>query len=91
MLQENTTLTTSHEGCMLVCTGNITITIPSTLAAGTEIEILNYGTGTITVTGASGVSLNGAHAGSQTSPDQYTSGVLKAISASPWVIQGAIE
>ena len=91
MLQENTTLTASHEGCMLVCTGNITITIPSTLTAGTEIEILNYGTGVITVTGASGVSLNGASAGSKTIPDQYTSGVLKAISASQWVIQGAIE
>ena len=90
-VQANTTLDTTHEGCMLVCTGNITITIPSTLTAGTEIEILNYGTGVITVTGASGVSLNGASAGSKTIPDQYTSGVLKAISASQWVIQGAIE
>lgn len=89
-VQANTTLTSSHAGCMLVCSGDITITIPSTLTAGTEIEILNYGTGTITVTAASGVSLNGAGAGSKTIPDQYTSGVLKAISASQWVIQGAI-
>ena len=90
-VQADTTLAASHAGCMLVCSGDITITIPSTLAAGTEIEILNYGVGTITVAAASGVTLNGQSAGSFTVPDQYTSGVLKAISASQWVIQGAIS
>ena len=87
----NTTLSSSHVGCLIVATGTITITIPNSLAVGTEIEIMNYGTGSITVTAASGVSLNGVAAGSKTIPDQYTSGVLKAITATAWVIQGAIE
>ena len=87
----NTTLSSSHIGCLITATGTITITIPNSLAIGTEIEIMNYGTGTITVTAASGVSLNGVSAGSKTIPEQYTSGVLKAITATAWVIQGAIE
>lgn len=87
----NTTLTSSHAGCLLYVTGTRTITIPSTLDVGTEIEIMNYGTGTITIAAASGVSLNGVSAGSKAITEQYTSAVLKAITVTAWVIQGAIE
>lgn len=85
------TLAAGDAGCLFTVTGTTTITIPSTLDAGTEIEIMNYGTGTVTVTAASGVSLNGVSAGSKTIAEQYTSAVLKAITATAWVIQGAIE
>ncbi len=85
------TLQSSDAGCLLTVTGTTTITIPSTLPLGTEIEIMNYGTGTITVAAASGVTLNGTSAGSKTITDQYTSAVLKAITATAWVIQGAIS
>ena len=85
------TLQSSDAGCLLAVTGTTTITIPSTLPLGTEIEIMNYGTGTVTVAAASGVTLNGASAGSKTIAEQYTSAVLKAITATAWVIQGAIE
>lgn len=87
----NTTLASSHAGCLLTVTGTRTITIPSTLDVGTEIEIMNYGTGTVTVTAASGVTLNGTSAGSKTITEQYTSAVMKAITATAWVIQGAIS
>ena len=87
----NTTLTSSHAVWLLTVTGSRTITIPSTLDAGTEIEVMNYGTGTVTVTAASGVTLNGTSAGSKTVEKQYTSAVLKAITATAWVIQGAIS
>ena len=87
----NTTLGSSHAGVLITATGTITITIPSTLDAGTEIEIMNYGTGTVTVKAASGVTLNGTSAGSKEITDQYTSAVLKAITATAWVIQGAIS
>ena len=91
-IDSDTTLAAKHAGGILVCTNSPTITIPgSVFDAATEIEILNYGTGIVTVAGASGVSLNGASAGSKQIKDQYTSGVLLAISASQWVIQGAIE
>lgn len=91
-IDSDTTLAAKHAGGILVCTNSPTITIPvSVFDAATEIEIFNYGTGIVTVAGASGVSLNGASAGSKQIKDQYTSGVLLAISASQWVIQGAIE
>ena len=86
----NTTLGSSHAGVLITATGTITITIPSTLDVGTEIEIMNYGTGVITVKAASGVTLNGTSGGSKTIDNQYTSAVLKAITATAWVIQGAI-
>lgn len=85
------TLQSSDAGCLFAVTGTTTITIPSTLAVGTEIEILNYGTGTVTVAAASGVTLNGTSAGSKEIKEQYTSAVLKAITSTAWVIQGAIE
>ena len=85
------TLQSSDAGCLFAVTGTTTITIPSTLAVGTEIEILNYGTGTVTVAAASGVTLNGTSAGSKEIKEQYTSAVLKAITATAWVIQGAIS
>lgn len=90
-VSSNTTLASSHAGVLVCATGSITITIPGTLDVGTEIEIMNYGTGTITVTAASGVTLNGTSAGSKTISNQYTSAVLKAITATAWVIQGAIS
>lgn len=85
------TLQSSDAGCLFTVTGTTTITIPSTLALGTEIEIMNYGTSTVTVQAASGVTLNGTSAGSKQITEQYTSAVLKAITATAWVIQGAIE
>ena len=85
------TLASSDAGCLLTVTGTTTITIPGTLAVGTEIEIMNYGTGTVTVAAASGVTLNGTSAGSKQITDRYTSAVLKAITATAWVIQGAIS
>ena len=93
LISSNTTLGSSHAGVLITATGSITITIPSTLAVGTEIEIMNYGSGTITIKAdaQSGVALNGVSGGSKTVPKQYTSAVLKAITATAWVIQGAIE
>ena len=85
------TLASSDAGCLITVTGTTTITIPGTLAVGTEIEIMNYGTGIVTVAAASGVTLNGTSAGSKQITEQYTSAVLKAITATAWVIQGAIS
>lgn len=90
-ISSNTTFGSSHAGVLITATGSITLTIPSTLDVGTEIEIMNYGTGTVTVQASSGVSLNGVSAGSKQITEQYTSAVLKAITATAWVIQGAIK
>ena len=90
-VSSNTTLGSSHAGVLITATGSITLTIPSTLDVGTEVEIMNYGTGTVTVAASSGVTLNGTSAGSKQITEQYTSAVLKAITATAWVIQGAIS
>ena len=92
-VSSNIPLTSSHAGCLLTVTGRRTITIPSTLDVGTEIEIMNYGTDTVTVTADanSGVTLNGVSGGSKQITEQYTSAVIKAITATAWVIQGAIS
>lgn len=90
-ISSNTTLSATHYGCVLKVTGSRTITIPTGLEVGTEIEILNYGTGVVTVKAASGVALNDTTAGSKTIETQYTSAVLKCVASNTWVIQGAIS
>ena len=69
------------------------------LSAGAEIEIMNYGTVSITIEPASGayIKLNGATT-AKTLSDQYTSAVLKLVikgendtDYDEWVIQGAIS
>ena len=89
-ITSNTTLSASHAGCLLYVTGSRTITIPNSLSAGTEIEIMNYGTGTVTIAAGTNVTINGAST-SKTISEQYTSAVLKAITATAWVVQGAIS
>ena len=90
-LSSDTTLSSTYYNNLLKCTGTITITIPTGLATASEIEIMNYGTGTITVSAASGVTLNGTTANSKTITQQYTSAVLKCVDTNEWVIQGAIS
>ena len=86
----NRTLSATDAGAWLNVTGTRTISIPSTLSVGTEIIIANYGTGVVTVTAASGVTLNGVAQGSRTIPTQYTAALLKALTATEWEILGAI-
>lgn len=83
-------LAATDYGAVLSVTGSRTLTIPTGLAVGAEIEILNYGTGTVTIAAASGVTINGGTS-SVTISDQYKSAVLKCMASNVWVIQGAIS
>ena len=85
-ISSNTTLTASHNGCRLRVTGTRTITVPSTLSAGFECEILNYGTGTVTIA-VSGSTLNGSST-SKTSSSKYDVEVLAALTATDWLVKG---
>lgn len=85
-ISSNTTLAASHNGCRLRATGTCTITVPSTLSAGFECEVLNYGTGTITIA-VSGSTLNGSST-SITSSNKYDLEVLAALTATDWLIKG---
>ena len=85
-----TTLTAVHQAHLLLVNGTYTITIASGLPVGMECEVMNYGSGTVTIAAASGVTLNGSSGGSKTVPSRYTSAVLKCVASNTWVIQGAI-
>lgn len=83
-------LAATDYGGVLQASGTITLTIPTGLAVGAEIEILNYGTGTVTIAAASGVTLNHASAGSVSCSEQDKSVVLKCMASNTWNAQGAI-
>lgn len=98
------TLSNSDAGKLLLIRNACSITIPSPtyetsddFIIGTEIEVMNYGTGTVTIGPAqdSTVKINGGTE-NKTIANQYTSAVLKYIERDDndvryWVIQGAIS
>ena len=85
-ITSNTTLSAAHNGCRILAVGTVTVTIPSTLAAGMEVEVYNYGTGVVTIAAASGVSLNGTAADSRTLDNKYDVASLAALTATDWSI-----
>lgn len=70
-----------------------TVTIPNNTTAsfptGTEIEILRYGSGAVTIAAASGVTITCSET-ARTIADRYTSVVLKKLSTNTWLLQGNV-
>lgn len=70
-----------------------TVTIPTNTSVafptGTEIEILRYGSGAVTLAAASGVTITCSET-ARTIADQYTSVVLKKLSTNTWLLQGNV-
>ena len=75
-------------------TSAVVVTIPTNAAValpvGTEIAVLRKGTGTATITAASGVTLNGTSAGSKPIGSQYGTVALRKIDTDAWIIAGDI-
>jgi hypothetical protein len=73
---------------------NLTVTIPlnSSVAfpVDTEIAILRYGTGTVSISPTSGVTLNSKNSERKIS-GQYGSVALKKIATDEWVLVGSLE
>lgn len=71
-----------------------TITIPANASVafpvGTEIEIVRYGTGSVTVTAAGGVTLVSANSLVSLS-SQYACAALKKLTADTWLLTGALS
>ena len=84
----NTTLTSSHAGKVLLCTGTITITLAS-LSQGTELEIWNKGTGVITIAGSA--FLAGAGAVNSCTIKSYSVVVLKRMNSTWHIAGGAVS
>lgn len=90
-ISASTTLASSHAGRFLSCTNasGITITIPTGVATGTEIEIYRGGAGTVTLSPASGVTVE-CKKSNYGIADQYTSVVLKWRATNVVVLEGNV-
>jgi hypothetical protein len=85
------TLGSTHYGRMLRCTNStaITLTMPKDIPVGTEIEIYRAGAGTVTLSAASGVTVE-CKESTYGIADKYTSVVLKWVAANTVAIQGNV-
>lgn len=94
-LTANTTLALAHAGRMILMnsTSARTITIPTNASVafpvGTEIEVCRYGTGTVTIAAASGVTILSA-GGSVVLGDRYSCIGMKQIAANTWLLTGGL-
>lgn len=94
----NKTLALTDAGCLLqVGNGSSAIKITVPLASnvnfpvGTEIEIMRWATGDVTIEGAtSGVTIYCVVTGTLKIKDRYTSAALKKMAANAWVLQGNV-
>lgn len=85
------TLGSTHYGRMLRCTNSaaITLTMPTDIPVGTEIEIYRAGAGAVTLSAASGVTVECKEA-TYGVADQYTAVVLKWVAANTVAIVGNV-
>jgi hypothetical protein len=98
----NATLALADEGKVLrvnptTAADNITITVPPNSGAGsvafpidTEIAIVRYNSGTVTIVAGSGVTINSKNGDNEIS-GQYGSVALKKIATDEWVLVGSLE
>ena len=88
---ESLTLGSAHYGRMLRCANStaITLTMPKDIPVGTEIEIYRAGAGTVTLSAASGVTVE-CKESTYGIADKYTSVVLKWVAANTVAIQGNV-
>lgn len=89
------TLELTDAGCFLRfnSSSNLTVTIPANadveFPLGTEIEICRWGTGTLTIAAASGVTLN-SPSGLKKVAVQYGTVGLKKINTDTWLLTGSL-
>lgn len=95
-LSTSTTLALSHAQKLLRCTSssNRTITVPPNSSVefpvGTEIEIVQFGTGTVTIAAGSNVTIRSKD--SKLAIDgQYAGATLKKIDTNEWLLIGALK
>lgn len=92
----NTTLALTHAGKFLSVSNEsaLTITVPTNASVafpvGTEIEILRYGSGAVTIADADGATIR-SDGGKLAISEQYAAAALKKIATNEWVLLGALS
>lgn len=91
----NKTLALTDSGCLIIMnsSSNLTVTVPTNanvaFPVGTEIEVVRGGTGNVTFSGATGVTVNSVNS-IKTISDQYASCGLKKIDTNVWLLTGSL-
>lgn len=92
----STTLALSHAGKMLSVNASsaVTITVPTNASVAfpnnTEIELVQYGAGAVTIAAASGVTIISLDS-AKTIAGRYGCCVLKKMATNTWLLAGALE
>ena len=91
----NFTLSLDEAGKLVKCTKTSaqTVAVPANASVafpvGTEIELVQYGAGKVTISAASGVTINAA-GGAKKTASQYSCAVLKKIDTDEWLLAGGL-
>jgi len=90
------TLVIGDEGAAIHMTSAsaVTLTVPANsavaLPTGSEIEVVALGAGVVSITGDTGVSINGVSAGSADIAAQWQGAVLRKYATDSWLLIGAV-
>ena len=91
LIQEDTTIAPAHSGKCLKClsASDITLTVPVSTGfdPGTEIEIVRYGAGGVTITPGTGATICVTGDASQIQY-RYKAAVLKLMDTNEWLLNG---
>lgn len=92
----NRTLALTDAGDIIRCTSGSAqaITIPAeasvAFSVGDSIRIIRAGAGAVTITGDTGVTVNGTSAGSVSIQLQYRSALITKVASDNWIAEGTI-
>jgi hypothetical protein len=91
------TLVLADAGKLVTCANAspVTVTLPANasvaLPVGTVVGIAQLGAGTVTIAGASGVTVNGTVLGSEDISAQYGTAAATKIATDTWLVSGSLS
>jgi hypothetical protein len=86
-LTSGTTLDATHAGKIIECSGTFTVTLPNSMATGMKVDIVNIGTGTITIAASTTLQSDGSKNKLAT---QYTGASAYHRGSNVWLLVGKI-
>jgi hypothetical protein len=84
-LTGNTTLSSTHANKIVECDGTFTVTLPNSMATGMRVDIVNIGTGTITIAASTTLQSSGTKL-----VTQYTGASMYHRGSNVWIAMGKL-